>query len=411
MRPFFRNAIPLPIRTAWHSRPLPGSLCLRTLLLLAVLAISSHALYRKETITAFRVPNGKIVVDGKAELLWRALSVKSGAVSSIPFSEYEKLVLLQPENVRNADPSKYIKTLPVGNISMLAAYDSSALYLLFVVKTKTVVNSESGCFTAANLWKLDAPDVYLDPSAWSDDSTTYQSYFAVDAGGLIFGTSPKTIELAKPLSAPKSSFYFRNRATGDKFQSASPPSGAAAVSLGYPGTRSGDSSLVVEMKIPYWGGLNMASKSAFISWGFNLFPDSLWDQCGSDPLAFRWAKHYVTYDAAAVKPPGWRKNDSTHYDPTRSWDGWGKFSFSSQPPIDSSNCQGGTDNELEFAAWKNACQATVGISRKPDPYPLSRPWMSQRGIRDIRGRLLPADPSRRNGTGANPPPEFFGPNP
>ncbi len=361
-------------------------------LLLLCLAASADAIYTADAITAFRVPDGKIVVDGKPELLWRALSAQNGAVSTLSFQDYAKLVLLQPENVRNADPSRYVKNPVNGTVSMLAAYDNAALYFLFLVKTKTVVNAKTVCLTADNLWKADAPDVFLDPSVWVDDSTSYRSYFSADAGGLIFGTSPKTIELAKPLYDKDTRFFFRNRASADKFQVVAPPSGVQAASSRL--TASDTSAMVVEMKIPYWGGFSSAysgKKSAFISWGFNMYPDSLWGNCNGNPLAYRWAKHYVNYDASPTQPPGWRKNDSTHYDPTRSWDGWGKFSLSPSPAIDSNQCRNSSGNVWDLQVWRSSCsiattslQTARSLARNPKPWTL----MERVADRDLRGRAI-----------------------
>ncbi|MEO7427517.1 MAG: hypothetical protein ABI036_20195 [Fibrobacteria bacterium] len=370
---------------------------MRVLALLACLCGMANALYTGEIVTAFRVPNGKIVVDGKPERLWQALSLRYGGVpSTISFTDYAKVVLLQPENIRNADPSLYLNNPVHGKITMLAAYDNTALYFLFLVKTKTVVNAKTVCLTADNLWKADAPEVYLDPNTWVDDSTVYQSYFSTDASGLIFGSSPKTIQLDKPLYNGDSRFFFRNRATADKFQVVTAPTGVLAASARF--AAADTSPMVVEMKIPYWGGMasaNAGVKSTFISWGFNMYPDSLWGDCDGNPIAYRWAKNYLNYDQAASKPPGWRKNDSTHYDPSRSWDGWGRFDMSPMPEVDSSQCRSSTAWDL--SSWAESCQSTTAgsISPRAKAAPVRTPARSIDADpvmgRDARGRAIPAN--------------------
>lgn len=370
----------------------------RILPILACLCGMAHALYTKDAVTAFRVPNGKIVVDGKPERIWQALSTRYvGGPATIAFDDYAKLVLLQPENVRNADPSLYLTDPVKGKITMLAAYDNTALYFLFLVKTKTVVNAKTVCLTADNLWKADAPEVYLDPNTWVDDSTSYRSYFSTDASGLIFGSSPKTIQLDKPLYNGDSRLYFRNRATADKFQIATAPAGLQAASSRF--AAADTSPMVVEMKIPYWGGMsaeNAGVKSTFISWGFNMYPDSLWGNCDGNPLAYRWDKHYLNYDLTASKPPGWRKNDSTHYDPARSWDGWGRFTMSPQSEVDSNQCQA-VATGWDLQSWSSACAAATALSispggkAAPDRKPARGTGLDPVSGRDARGRAVPGN--------------------
>jgi hypothetical protein len=69
------------------------------------------------------------------------------------------------------------------------------------------------------------------------------------------------------------------------------------------------------MKIPFWTGNAadfQAGKSMFISWGYNHYPNAGKANCDSTPIAYRWAKHYVTYSASdANKPVGWRAGNFT----------------------------------------------------------------------------------------------------
>ncbi|MDB5048917.1 MAG: hypothetical protein JWO30_1988 [Fibrobacteres bacterium] len=398
MNPHKPKATVYQIRNFRFRASLSGPVA-RMCLLMACLCGGAHALYTQETITAYRVPDGKINVDGTPELLWRSISAQPSAVSTITFQDYRRMVLLQPEQVRNADPSLYVKNPVNGYISMLAAYDNTALYFLFLVKTKTVANSGSLCTTTDNLWKADAPEVYLDPTVWKDDTTSYRSFFTADAGGLIFGTSPKTIQLDKPINDKDTRLYFRNRVSADRFQvvtsaGADIPAGTKAVSRRHSATDT--ATVVVEMKIPYWGGLSASyapTKSMFISWGFNMYPDSLWSNCDGNPIAYRWAKHYLNYDNAPDKPPGWRAKDSTHYDPSRSWDGWGRMTLSASGNVDTLNCRYETPVVWDMQTWKSACTAATATAGKPgtsgSAFRLGRgAWSGNAGTRDLRGRSV-----------------------
>lgn len=331
-------------------------------LLLAGLFGPSHALYLSETILAFPLPTSgpgsTIKVDGSPDTVWKAISVYPNAVSTLNFQDFQKLVILQPDAARNdVDPSKYVKDPVNGSIKMLVAYDKTALYFLFLVKTTTVFNPKTLCApTAANLWKADAPEVFIDPSPFDADTAVYPSFFSTDSSGLVYGTSPKTIQLDKPLNAGDTRLYFRNRATADKFQIAATPAGLLAVSK--PHSLTDTTTVIVEMKIPFWTDPSAftSGKSMFISWGFNMYPKSLWGNCGGSPLAYRWAKHYQNHDQALDKPPGWRAKDSTHYDPTRSWDGWGRFTLTNYN-VDPRNCKNVDQNSWDILIWQQNCSS------------------------------------------------------
>lgn len=361
-------------------------------LFLAYLCGSSHALYLSESVTAYSLPSAgpgsTIKVDGSPDTIWKAIAIHANAVSTINFQDFRDLVILQPDAARNdVDPSKYVKDPVNGSIKMLAAYDKTALYFLFLVKTTTVFNPKSLCApTAANLWKADAPEVYIDPSPFDRDTAVYPTYFSADSSGLVYGTSPKTIQLDKPLNSGDTRIYYRNRATADKFQIAPTPAGLVAVSKSR--TATDTTTVIVEMKIPFWTAASAfaSGKSMFISWGFNMYPKSLWGNCTGTPLAYRWAKNYLNYDQALDKPPGWKAKDSTHYDPARSWDGWGRFELSTYQ-VSPSMCRTMDQTIWDVSYWQENCAATTGLQRvrnRPGTVPGSH---GPQG-RDLRGRSV-----------------------
>lgn len=382
-------------------RPTLRNALIRILVLSACLCGGAQALLVDQTISAYRIPDNRIKVDGRPDTIWKALSAAPGGAAVISLKDYRKIVLLQPDSVRNDDPSKYYPNPSGDSVTMLAAYDNAALYFFFVVKTRSVVNTARQCLDSASRWKADAPEVFVDPSPWSPDPTVYTSYFSTDFSGLVFGTSPKTVQLAKPIYDKDAKFYFRNRtaANSDRFQfPRTLPTGVSAVSKAR--TAADTATVGVEMRIPFWGGNTAAfapGKSMFISWGFNRFPsDSLGASgCVGNPIAYRWAKHYLNYDNAEVKPPGWRKSDSTHYDPTRSWDGWGRLSLVDQT-IDPTWCRSITDTaNWSLGYWQEGCNRTTThnaksaeIAGRSPLAPLPQMHLDRMGReRDLRGRV------------------------
>ena len=262
----------------------------RIIAILLWVHIASHAVFLNgPPITAIKVPNNSIVVDGRPDLIWKAIASRSGTKSTLKFDDYSKIVLLQADSIRNSDPTKYFQAPVLGSVDMFAAYDNTALYFFFLVNENTLFNPATLC-TATNLWKANAPEVYVDPSPWSPDN--YQAFFSADGTGLLNGTSPKTIQLDKPIFSKDSRLFFRNRLTPpDRFQiPASTPNGVLAVASQH----SASDSLVVgvEMKIPFWTGTATdfgAGKSIFISWGYNHYPNGAKSTCDSTPIAYRWA--------------------------------------------------------------------------------------------------------------------------
>ena len=138
----------------------------------------------------------------------------------------------------------------------------------------------------------------------------------------------------------------------------------------------------------------------FLAWGFNKV-DSAWSNCTPNPLAYRWAKNWVNYDNALEKPPGFHLNDSTHYDPTRSWDGWGALSFSGQQ-AEEKFCQTGENKDVFNANWdpdhwKSTCrQVAVPVRSNPTVKldAAGMPVPSGLRFRDVRGRETVPVPTR-----------------
>src|SRR4051812_16764423 len=84
---------------------LPRGFLARSVLSIMVFCLGANALYVADGVTAYRVANKSIVVDGKPELLWKGISALPGAISTSPFNDYRKIVLLQADNIRNANPA------------------------------------------------------------------------------------------------------------------------------------------------------------------------------------------------------------------------------------------------------------------------------------------------------------------
>ncbi len=371
-------------------------------MLLLLAPRSAEALYLGGPINAVHVSNGAIKVDGRPELLWKTIAGMEKiepVINTIAFNDYSKIVLLQADSIRNANPAKFFSAPAAGSVTMLAAYDDAALYFFFLVKENSAFDPRTVCSTAL-MWKGNAPEVFIDPAPWNPDK--YTAYFSADASGLVFGTSGNTVQMDKPAYPADTRAYFRNRdrTKTDRFDIPSAlPSGVQAAAAYHSATDQG--TIGVEMKIPYWGNLTNAfavGSSMFISWGYNHYPDSAKANCDATPIAYRWAKHYKTYGVVDAKPPGWRANDSTHYDPTRSWDGWGQFTLSAYDPR-SINCNGIDTTIWDVGYWQSHCTGGVVTVLNDGTKKTSRrtyPWPHVLGLNgevmglsiDLRGRRL-----------------------
>lgn len=357
---------------------------------------SAHCLYTAEFVKALRVADGLIKVDGKPDSVWK--EVGGRAYSQITFNDYGRIVLLGSDSLRNAPPEDHFAAPAAGSVTLLAAYDQSFLYFFFIVKENNAFNPAAGNCTLANLWKAHAVDVFVDPTAWS--TSLYTAYFSADAGEVSYGTSAKSIEVSKPVWPGELREFYRDRLTANRFEVRSqPPTQLAAMSAARLPTD--PLTLGVELKIPIAAADYAPGKSIFISWGYNHYRNPASSACDELPIAYRWAKHYKSYDDAYPKPPGWSVGDTTHYDPLQSYDGWGRFDLTANAPLDGKSCRSGmTDADWDLRSWADRCAqvATAGI-RPMARFRLSQrnapAWESGSGImRDIRGRLAPGGSTR-----------------
>lgn len=360
--------------------------------------LPAHALYTREPIRAYRVADNAFTIDGRPDSLWRSVFVMQSGNQSLSFQDYSKMIILQPEQATNDDPSKYVPNPSPGSATLMAAYDSKALYFFFLVKTGANANPAAlGC-GPTDLWKADAAEIYLDPSAWTASAEENRTYFYPDASGLIFGTSPRTIQLDRPISGRDTRNFYRNRSVGERFQVRDnlPAGMTVAVS---PRTSADTTWVGVEMRIPFWTAASdfAPGASMFVSWGFNRYGDSVRTGCGDSPVAYRWAKNIVSYETAVETPPGWQPGDSTHYDPSHSWDGWGQLSLLDRNVF---NQCGGPDSKAAFdttwdaAYWGSKCSPPPTKAARPNPIIRSGPVGSSKARpRDARGRVGQRKPS------------------
>jgi hypothetical protein len=359
-----------------------------------VLAGAAHALYLGAPVKAFRVADGLIQLDGRPDSVWRQIAGEPQAVSLIRFDDYDKVVLLQVDSIRNAHPSKHFTAPSAGSVGLLAAYDKDYLYFYFLVRENNRFDPGTAC-ADADIWKAHAVDLYFDTNPWSESQ--YTAYFNTDASGLIHGTSAGTRQMAKPIWPGDSRVFFRSRGSNNRFErtALSPTSFTNAVSASR--TASDTSVFGVEMRFQRNGLGLVEGQSRFISWGYNHYPDGVRDGCAQTPIAYRWAKHYKTYPSAEEGPPGWRSGDSTHYDPTRSWDGWGRLSLEANNPYNGREC--GPDYQADnwdFEHWAETCNRPPVVSlgkdyqaRKPASIRMEPALLEGMAPRDIRGRLSP----------------------
>ena len=269
---------------------------------------------------------------------------------------------------------------------MLAAYDNAALYFFFLVKENSLYDLRTAC-TSGEVWKANAAEVFIDYSTWSP--SLYQAYFSADAGGLIYGTSTKTLQLDKPAFPQETRKYYRDRSLNNRFEVRTPgPAGLEAVAASP--TAADSLTIGVEMKIPFPGGSQSAfaaGNSIFISWGYNHYPDSAKADCTANPIAYRWAKHFKSYDSGQ-KPPGWRADDSTHFDPVRSWDGWGRF-YLDPLQANTATCRTMEANTWDLAYWKTYCGSATSARAL-----VKKQMTPENRTRDSRGRLAKPTPGQ-----------------
>lgn len=364
----------------------------RIVLLAGLLTGLAHALYGPDKITAFRVANNKIVVDGKPDSVWREIAGLQGGTSTIAFNDYSKIVLLGSDALRNANPQDHYQAPDNGSVVFMAAFNDSALFFYFIVReNNSFIPSVAGC-GAADLWKAHAAEVYVDPSVFS--STNYTAYFSTDAGDVSYGTSTKTVQMAKPALPAETREYFRDRTVNNRFALRY---GTEAKAVSAIRTTGDPLTYGIEMRIPFPTPSDYtAGKSMFISWGYNHFPDTGRASCSAEPIAYRWAKHVKDYADSTKKPPGWRATDKVHDNPLRSWDGWGQFTLENNSPLSGSKCRGWPLTETDWnLPGSGVCKETATHARivprtGPSPWSITVGPALPSGtapFRDIRGRF------------------------
>lgn len=348
-----------------------------------------HGLYLDSAISAYRVADGLITVDGKPDLVWKEIG--GGflqSTSRIRFDDYRKIVLLT-DSLRNRPPQDYFSAPATGSVTMLAAYDRDYLYFFFIVRENEAFSTLAGGCDLPDLWKANAVEVFVDPSAWSE--TLYSAYFSADAGEASYGTSAKTFEAAMPAWPGETRLFYRDRTDSNTFKLRRPP--PARLSMASAARLPSDSlTLGVELRIPISAADFTPGKSLFVSWGYNHYPGTA--NCGELPIAYRWAKHVKAYETANLKPPGWKPGDSVHYDPVASYDGWGRMNLMSNSPLQGSGCrQPLAESDWELDSWKANCYNLPTTIKPPDGrsrFPATDRVGGDAAVplRDIRGRRL-----------------------
>ncbi len=336
---------------------------LQTLILVFLFASKGWSLYLNAEISALKLPaNTSIKIDGKPDSIWWAIAAKSGKNSIIDFQDYSKIVLLTNDSVRNLDPAKVYASQDTGNIGLLAAYDNNALYLLFIVHTKSTFNGSNVCTDSnTTAWKGDMVQVFLDPNSW--DTSLYKNYFSADEAYAVFGTSLSSIEIDRPLYGLNNLLIYKDRIATNRFVARNAkPSGLSLTRLRN-SSQVDSNAYAIEMKIPFWGNNPSAFKrggSMYISWGYNNYLDSMKNDCSDQPIAYRWAKHYKNYDTypLADRPAGFILHDSTHFDPTRSGDGWGRLVFDSTS-LDPKICRNISIGKWDISTWAINCSSNT----------------------------------------------------
>lgn len=352
-----------------------------------LLAGAAHALFTTESVTAYRVPNGKIQVNGLPDTVWREISAQPNGFSRLSFNDSGKIVLLR-DSLRNKPPLNHFTPPSTGSVAFLAAYDDSFLYFLFLVQENNAFNPVTAC-SAQELWRAHAVTVFVDPAAW--DPEKYPAYFSADAGAVSYGTSTKTFQVAKATWKDDTRKYYRDRTVANRFDLRTPAATLQAVSRFR--TNSDSTYYAVEIRVPIAAADYPAGKSMFISWGYNHYPEGGAGTCDSIPIAYRWAKNIKSYESAATKPPGWKTGDIVHFDPLRSYDGWGRLDLSTRSPVTGAGCRSYVETDWNLAQWYSNCNTIPTSVPIADPADRNRqPSLDYPGrekTRDIRGRFAP----------------------
>lgn len=330
----------------------------------------AQALFTQKFISAYRVGPGQIQVDGKPEAIWGGVARAQDGSSSMDFTSHANIILVgKGDSLRNVDPAPLYPNPKPGAVRLLAAYDSLYLYFLFTVEGDAYFGKTENCVDA-ELWRADALELFLDTSPWSE--AHYPYFFSAQDGGGAFGTSERTIQVSKPLNPEEKRVFFKNREADQKFIQREMlqklPGFAAKQQVDPSGKK-----VILEMRIPYWAKPSQSQparfqpgNSHFISWAYNNYLDSFPDNCSEYPVKYSWSKHHKLYPSMPIsaRPPGFIPNDSTHYDPTRSYDGWGRL-YLHPSTFEGSSCSGEIANPWDFQNW-NGC-AAVGLGRRPKP--------------------------------------------
>jgi hypothetical protein len=362
----------------------------RAVLLTGLLSGLAQALYVNQQVIAIQVPRGKIVVDGKLEQEWREIGVFARNNIELKFNDYSHIVLVGRDSILNDPPENHFTAPSSGAVSMMAAYDADAMYFFFIVKENNSFTPSSSNCLATDLWKTHSVEVFVDPNPF--DQALYTTTFSADAGQVSYGTSPKSYQFSKPTWPAETRNYFRDRTVGNRFAIRT-GTGVRAAST----TRTANDKLTygVEMKVPHPNAADFfAGKTMYISWGYNHYPEAPRTNCDENPIGFRWARHEKNYADSTLKPPGWKPGDLVHFDPLRSYDGWGKLLLDPWLATGKScNSSALVDTVWDPSAWQScfSIPTTVGQSRLQARAGSSLPALlgMEGARRDIRGRLVP----------------------
>ncbi len=300
----------------------------RLALLFTVVANFCWPLYTKSHISAFRVLDNAIVIDGQMDPVWKKIANTQSGLEKMDLKDCSKLVNIKASSdykLQNQDPCLDSLSGSEGLITLLSAYDSQFVYLYFLVREVEVFDGSQTC-GAPSVWKADAVEIFMDPNPWNEQS--YHSIFSKDGSGRWFGTSPLTVQINKPIAPLDWRLFLKDRTVNDQFDLRSQEDFIAGNQFEVKSAVNPIDKRIIslEFKIPHWGDslFWQAGDSLYFTFGYNNYTSELFADCSELPRAYRWAKNYKRY--GMVQYPGWRASeDSVHYDPSRSADGWGKM--------------------------------------------------------------------------------------